>query len=132
MEIELTPEQQATLDEDLELDQRIREGYRNRRDPESMSALIADCERMVAIAGDVVLLQKFLAELLANDMGDEDDDGLPEHIGFTRLAIIRERQGDYTEAIRLCRLASFQGWAGDWQRRIARCESKLEKVRSRT
>ncbi len=52
---------------------------------------------------------------------------LPHHVGFTQLAIVREKERAYTEAIHLSREALKQGWAGDWEKRIARCDSKLRK-----
>jgi hypothetical protein len=52
---------------------------------------------------------------------------LPQHVGFTQLAIIREKEGAYGEAIQLSRAAMKQRWAGDWEKRIARCKAKLGK-----
>ena len=56
------------------------------------------------------------------------EDYLPAHHGFQQLAIIREREKDYAEAIRLCREAMAQGWGGEWEKRIARCENRLAKL----
>lgn len=53
---------------------------------------------------------------------------LPGHTGFTQLAIIREKDGDFTEAIRLCQQAKHDGWAGDWDKRIARLEAKRARM----
>ena len=33
-------------------------------------------------------------------------------------------RGDYAEAIKICRRAASQGWVGDWDKRIARCEKR--------
>jgi hypothetical protein len=49
---------------------------------------------------------------------------LPEHVGYKQLAIIRERAGDYAEALRLSKEAKREKWAGDWENRIARLEKK--------
>jgi tetratricopeptide (TPR) repeat protein len=46
--------------------------------------------------------------------------GLPAHVGYTQLAIIRQKQGELDEAIRVCQQAKAQGWDGDWDARIAR------------
>lgn len=51
------------------------------------------------------------------------------HPGFKQLAIIREKEGNYAEAIRLAREAKKQGWTGDWEKRIARCEAKVATAR---
>jgi hypothetical protein len=54
---------------------------------------------------------------------------LPRHGGFRQLAIIREKQQAYREAIRLAQMAQAQGWAGDWPKRIARCRQRLGQHR---
>ena len=54
---------------------------------------------------------------------------LPAHTGFEQLAIIRERDKDYDEAILLCEEALRHGWSGDWQKRIVRCKSKRDRSR---
>jgi hypothetical protein len=51
----------------------------------------------------------------------------PIGTSFYQLTVIRDKQGNYEEAIRLSRLALEQGWAGDWERRIVRYEKKLLK-----
>jgi len=43
----------------------------------------------------------------------------------------REKQGDHAEAIGLALLALSQGWQGDWERRMARCERALAKAAAR-
>lgn len=50
----------------------------------------------------------------------------PMHTGFQQLAIIREKQQNFDEVIRLCDLAEKQGWTGDWQKRINRCKRKMK------
>jgi len=57
---------------------------------------------------------------------------LPGHKGFQQLAIILEKQGQFAEAIDLCRMADAQGWAGDWEGRVARCEKKRDRVSTRS
>ncbi len=44
-----------------------------------------------------------------------------------QLAIVREKQKNYTEAIRIAKEALSQGWSGDWERRIVRCKNKLTR-----
>jgi len=56
-------------------------------------------------------------------------DELPSHRGFKQLAIIREKEKNYSEAIRLSRTAFQRGWAGDWEKRIARCERRETKLK---
>ncbi|NOI32211.1 hypothetical protein [Vibrio coralliilyticus] len=49
---------------------------------------------------------------------------LPSHKGYRQLAIILEKQKRYKEAASLCLVAKEQGWSGDWEKRIARCDNK--------
>jgi hypothetical protein len=92
--------------------------YRDReKDPEAFDAAVAACEKQIAIA-----LQA--AEFFKRKYPKSS---LPGHSGFVQLAIIREKQGSYAEAIRLSRTALQQGWYGDWEKRIARCEKKQKR-----
>lgn len=45
---------------------------------------------------------------------------LPSNKGYEQLVIILNKQGKNDEAIKLCREAKEHGWAGDWDKRIAR------------
>ena len=54
---------------------------------------------------------------------------LPAATGFKQLAIIREKQKDYEAVIALCRRAQTLKWPGDWDKRIERCKSRLEKAK---
>ncbi len=84
-------------------------------DPAALEAAIAACEKQIALAPQAALA-----------WGREyPGEGLPAHTGFTQLAIIREKQQNYAEAVRLSKLALEQGWAGDWEKRIARNQKKL-------
>lgn len=53
---------------------------------------------------------------------------LPSHHGYKQLAIILEKRGEVAEALGICLQAQSQGWKGDWDARIARLQSKLEKL----
>ena len=53
-------------------------------------------------------------------------DDLPAHKGYYQLAIVLEKQKRYSEAISLCKKAKFQGWAGDWDKRIERCNKRAK------
>jgi len=50
---------------------------------------------------------------------------LPSHRGFLQLAIIREKQKEFEKAIILCKQALSDGWSGDWEKRIVRCNRKM-------
>lgn len=52
---------------------------------------------------------------------------LPSHPGFERLAINAEKEKNYQFAIEVSRQAKQQGWRGDWDKRIERCQVKAAK-----
>ncbi len=92
----------------------IQSYYKDRdKDPAAFDKAIAACEKQIAMAPEAALAFK-----------QDGLDPLPSHVGFKQLAIIREKQGDYVQVIRLSRTALEQGWAGDWKKRIDRCEKK--------
>jgi tetratricopeptide (TPR) repeat protein len=83
----------------------------------ALGTAIAACERQINIAPQA-------AEAFRRAYPTS---GLPAHVGFEQLAIIREKQGEYAEAIRLCKMALEQGWRGDWEKRIERCQNRLSR-----
>ena len=75
--------------------------HRHRNDdPEALDLAIDACEKQIRLGPEAAKV--FLAE--------DTEDYLPAHHGFQQLAIIREREKDYAEAIRLCKEAMAQGW----------------------
>ena len=83
------------------------------RDENALALAIEACEKQIALAPQVIREQP------------KDWEGeLPAHLGFRQLAIVGERDRDYEDAIRLSKEALRQGWAGDWEKRIARCRRK--------
>ena len=99
---------------------RIQLHYRHRNaNPKALDEAIAACEKQIALAPKSALAFK---KWLPNEP-------LVAHTGFYQLAVIRDKQGNYEEAIRISRLAMEQGWAGDWEKRIARYKKKLSKAR---
>jgi len=54
---------------------------------------------------------------------------LPRHKGYEQLAIILEKEKDYTGSLMLCFEAKEIGWNTDWDKRILNLERKLNKVR---
>jgi len=84
-------------------------------DPAALDATISACERQIDIAPEA-------AQAWSLEYPNEP---LPAHTGFTQLAVIREKQKDHAEAVRLLRLAMEQQWAGDWDGRITRNQKRL-------
>ena len=110
--------QGTVLDQHFTLLNMIRVYYRNRaNDRISLKLAIDACERQIVPAPSAA--ERFKHE--------EQMKTLPAHTGFEQLAIIRERERDFGEAIRLSREAQGQGWSGDWEKRIARCRAKQVK-----
>lgn len=115
------------------------------RDPGALAKAIWACEQQIALAP--LAAEEFRhwprhhLEQLRQAFGDayvkswaeehkeelEREYPLPVHVGYTQLAIILEKQGRYEDAIRLCEQAMQQGWAGEWERRIARLRRKQKR-----
>jgi len=109
----------SILDRHFDYQQMAQAYYRHRNDdPEVLALAIDACEKQILLGPEAA--KAFLAE--------DHEDFLPAHHGFQQLAIIQEREKNYTEAIRLCREAMAQGWGGDWEKRIVRCENRLTKL----
>lgn len=125
------------LDRHLVYGQMVKDCYAEREaQPGAFEAAIAACERQTAIGAQA--WAAFVAESEERDRKHAEWTGeyessfvAPSHRGFVQLATIREKQGDFTEALRLCREASSQGWRdgkGDWSKRISRLERRLSKT----
>lgn len=114
--VELVAAEVSILAQHFTLGVLIKEFYRDRKEnPSARAATIRCCREQIAIAPEVA--KEMLVELFR--------DGLPSHKGYHQLAIILYKDGLYTEAIELCREARSAGWAGDWDKRIARYERRL-------
>jgi len=97
--------------------------YRDREKvPGAIEAAIEACLKQISLAPKAE--EAFLAEYRF----DSDGGSLPRPLGYYQLAIIREKAGNFSEAIRLSKLALEQGWAGDWEKRITRLEKKLRNM----
>ena len=92
--------------------------YRDRaRDQDTLELAISACKDQIALAPSAA--KGFLSEYKGQ--------ALPEHTGYKQLAIIREKQGNLSEAIELSKRALKQGWAGDWEKRMKRCQIRMKK-----
>lgn len=126
---------QARFRKHLDCIEPIEHWYKLRdSDPKARSKAIAACERQIAMSRDAIAAWHewgcLNGEILRHlgDKGPRQPWGVPSHTGFRQLAIIREKDGDYAEAIRLCQQARTDGWKGDWDKRIARLETKRIKA----
>ena len=92
--------------------------YRMREiDSVAFDNAVAACKKQITIAPEAI--KAFLQAYLVHR--------LPAHVGYTQLAIILEKKQRYDEAIQLCKQAQQQGWNGDWDKRIERCQVKMSK-----
>lgn len=104
------------LDKHFAYQEMIQTSYANRnRDRHALASAIKACQQQISFAPKAA--KAFKQEYPAKP--------LPQHVGFTQSAIVYEKEGAYAEASQLSREAIEQGWAGDWEKRIARCEAKL-------
>jgi hypothetical protein len=88
--------------------------YRDReRIPDALEIAIGACRKQIALAPR------------AADVFNREWKLIPRPVGFWQLAVILEKQGNYNRAIALATQALEQGWAGDWEKRIARCKQRL-------
>jgi len=90
--------------------------YRDREvDPDARPAAIAACQAQIALAprAAVALRQEYPGR------------PLPRHVGYQQLAVILEQAGEYAQVVSLCREAATAEWAGDWVKRIARCQRRM-------
>lgn len=104
------------LDKHFGLLEEIRTYYKKRDQPGFLEKAIKACEMQIALA----------PKAAAGFKSEFGDDPLPGHTGYEQLAIIRAKQGNYEEAIRLCNEAQSSGWAGDWDARIERYQWKMQ------
>jgi tetratricopeptide (TPR) repeat protein len=110
-----------TLDRHFLYHQMVKTYYKDRDTVSgSLEKAVAACEKQISIAPEASAAFK-------KEPGFGK--GLPAHTGYEQLAIIRDKQGDYAEAIRLSQQAKSQKWAGDWDKRIARYQKKLDTVK---
>jgi tetratricopeptide (TPR) repeat protein len=86
------------------------------QEPDALEKAITCCEKMIRYAPMARHAYRM----------DPQTSDLPQHYGYKQLAIIREREGNLNEAIRLCNQALEEGWKGDWSQRIERYRKKLE------
>lgn len=93
--------------------------YRNRDDKEgALDRAIEACKLQISMA------PKAKAKLVKSAF---TPGFIPSHQGYKQLAIILEKQKKYNETISLCEQALSQGWQGDWEKRIERCNKKIMK-----
>ncbi len=105
----------------FELCDRIENAWRKGNRPD----IISLCQAQIDIAKDVhaVFLEQARLEgslEFANEIG---------HSGFHRLAMLREKECNFAEAIRICEEGIAIGWAQtDLRNRAKRCAKKLAKM----
>lgn len=86
-------------------------------DPAALEKAINACRAQIALAPKA-------AKAFKRQWGPP----LPAHVGYRQLAIIMEKRKDFDEAIRISKQSLSQGWMGDWENRIERCERRRKQV----
>lgn len=112
------------FDKHLDLTFAIEQEYKKRdTDTKALDKTIRLCKEQIEISERAK--QAWIKE--ERDLGIRST-SLPTHKGYTQLSIIFEKQGLFQDAIELAKQAKLQGWSGDWNKRIKRCEAKLLKA----
>ncbi|HEX6977634.1 MAG TPA: hypothetical protein VF185_04775 [Patescibacteria group bacterium] len=115
---ELAQKGTDVLDLHFTFQQEIEIYYRDRdTDPTALDKAIKACEEQIKIAPETA--KAFLKEYPGQS--------LPAHVGYSQLAIILKKQGEYKKVIEVCEQAKKQRWSGDWDRRIEEARKKLLK-----
>lgn len=118
----------------LETQAAMQEAYA-RREVDGLEPAVALCHRVIAMAPVAIEAFRVDDRLLHETSWDGKKKEpvppfrAPTNLGFKQLAIIREKEKNYPEAIALCQEAMKQGWAGDWDVRIARCSRKMKATK---
>ena len=103
------------LDLHFSIQEKIIIYYKNREIDNNLETAIKACEEQIDFAPKA---KKAFNTFYKNEP-------LPSHKGFEQLAIIKEKQGKFSEAISLCKIALNEGWSGDWERRIGKLNKKI-------
>lgn len=110
----------SPIDRHFALQQLASEAYKLRdHHPEALEDAAAACREQIMLA-------EVAGPALRQEFGDK-----PGHYGYKQLAIILEKQQRFEEALEVVSQAEQQGWSGDWDKRIKRLSSKLDKRRPR-
>lgn len=113
---------QDAFDVHLTLSSKIEETYKNRNsDSKALQKTIDYCLVQIAISEDAK--KSWIDECI--ELGSVPQ--LPVHRGYEKLCIIFEKQEQFEKAIELAKQAKKQGWNGDWDKRIERCEAKIKE-----
>jgi hypothetical protein len=114
---ELIDNKTKVLDRHFLLNTLIEIYYKQRNDdPQALDFAIDSCKKQIEMALQAITVFK----------RQSTDGFMPSHRGFTQLAIIEEKRGNYHEAIALAKTAKAQGWRGDWDKRIIRYQKKIK------
>ena len=111
---EATPSSSPILDKHFELSQNIPFLY-SKREADGVEKTIEACKQQIDLAPYAK------SEFLKQYPGEP----LPGHNGYEKLAIILEKQGKYQEAKNLCLQAKEEGWNGEWNKRMERCQKNI-------
>lgn len=92
--------------------------YKFREDETALEEAINACKKQIEIS------KKAKAQFKIENKREP----LPTHKGFEQLAILEEKRNNYQIAIDISKKAQKEGWNGDWEGRIERCQKKISKI----
>jgi len=107
------------LDIHFEIGHKISFYYKQRMEGDNLEKAIQACEEQIKFAPRAKKAFKSLYK----------GENIPCHQGFWQLAIIKEKQLKFDEALSLCKIAHKQGWADQWENKIEKLESKIRKAK---
>lgn len=109
----------STLDRHFMYQSKIETYYRFRAtDSFALARAMEGCKQQIAMSAEA-------AKAFRKEYGDRI---LPMHVGYQQLVIIKEKEGQLDEAIKISEQALKEGWGGDWERRIERYKKKIKKA----
>jgi len=91
--------------------------YKDRDKPGGLEKAVCACRQQIDYAPKAA--KAFMKEYKG--------EAIPGHKGYEQLAIILEKEKKFSEAVEVCTQAMEQGWSGDWEKRIERCNKKGKK-----
>ena len=100
--------------------------YRARKTESGALELVEkSCKQLIAITPNILEKRKREYEVKYPSLRPDQYFPLGNHAGYNYYATILEKRKEYSEVIHLCKEAKNQGWKGNWDERIERCNKRL-------
>ncbi|USE71512.1 hypothetical protein CTT31_20720 [Pseudoalteromonas maricaloris] len=105
--------------------------YKHRKQGNNLQRAIFYCQKQIDNSAKAILSMQGEHKAMLKRLDEwgmpprETPFYIPSHVGYYQLAVIYKKQQEWQKVIELCQQADEQGWAGDWQKRIAEAKQKL-------